>query len=206
MTWNTPSGHRTLEGEERRVFDIAIREMAVELLHEGIDDSLSVGIPVFDCMTGCQQLVMLDFVRTYLFEETPSSNPLTAVVEGTAAAIVFYIEGQIDVELDIDRDVSSEPSVRPVRVWRKRLLRLCREREWEINPRLGKDEWQLAIDMLHDRILHDMDYLDDLSDRPPDVSQSIKKEMGIPQDYYLSVPIVEPDGPGMVEVIRRLLR
>lgn len=65
MTWNTPLGDRIVTGVEKRLLELAIDEMAKEIL-AGSDDSIRVGVDVFDAMSGCQQLVMLDCVKTFL--------------------------------------------------------------------------------------------------------------------------------------------
>lgn len=206
MTWNTPLGHRKLSGIERLIMSSAICRLSRELVENTVDDSIEVGIAVFDSLTGCQQLVMLDYVRKFLFDDTPESNEMTAVVEGTAAAVIAYISGNIDYELDIDKEIrKSGPKMRPLRFWRKLILKASQEYEWELDPKKMPGEWELALELLHDRILHDDDYEMDFADGSPEKSDAVNSLLGIPEDYFTSIPLPEPDGPEMLEVIRRLL-
>jgi hypothetical protein len=206
MTWNTPLGHRKLAGIERKIMRSAICRLSREILEDTFEDSMNVGIAVFDSLTGCQQLVMLDSVRKFLFEDTAESNEMTAVIEGTAAAVIAYISGNIDLELDMDIEFrKSGPKMKPLRFWRKLILKAIQEYEWDLNPKTVPGDWELALEIFHDRILHDDDYEMDFADGPPESSDAVNLTLGIPNDYFTSIPLPEPDGPEMLEVIRRLL-
>ena len=207
MTWNTPLGHRTLKGTERTLISAAICRMTRETIEESVDDELNVGVGVFDSMSGCQQLVMLHYVRHQLFFETDGPNEMTAVVEGTAGAIIAYIRGQVDYELDIDKDIATgDTTLESNRFFRDLLLKAAKEYEWEVDTIDGADDWEFLVELLHDRILHDEDYDMDFADGSPEASRAVNETLGIVEDYFTGVPLPEPDGPEMLEVIRRLLQ
>ncbi len=205
MTWNTPLGDRKLEGEERDVIKAALYQMTNEIIRSVDEDSLYVGISVFDSLSGCQQLVMLDYVRRYLLDDTPDTNPSTAVVEGCVAGVMAFIWQQIQFELDIDRECKSDSGIRPIRGWRKRIIRLIRYVSWEIDWKKGEAKWELAMERFHDRILHNEFYLFEYADDPPEITERLSNSLSIPGDYFRSIAAPEPDGPEMVELIRRLL-
>ncbi len=206
MTWNTPLGHRKLDGIEEQIMRAAICHLSREIIENPISDSASVGIPVFDALTGCQQLVMLDYVRRFLLEETPEPNEMSAIVEGTAAALIKFVSGQIDLEIHWDKDrLEGEPKMVNNRFWRKLIVKASREYEWDCDPRKDESGWETALEILHDRILHDDDYNMDFIDRPPEATKSVNATLGISNEYYTTIPQQEPDGPQMLEVIRRLL-
>ncbi len=207
MTWNTPLGHRTLKGTERTLISAAICRMTRETIEDSVDDELNVGVGVFDSMSGCQQLVMLHYVRHHLFFETDWPNEMTAVVEGTAGAIIAYIRGQVDYELDIEKDIAKGDTLLEAnRFFRVLLLKAANEYEWEVDTIDGANDWEFLVELLHDRILHDEDYDMDFADGSPEASRAVNETLGIFEDYFTGVPLAEPDGPEMLEVIRRLLR
>ena len=65
MTWKTPLGRRTLVGIERDIVNAAISRMTRASIEELDEGELSVGVPLFDSINGCQQLVMLDYVKRH---------------------------------------------------------------------------------------------------------------------------------------------
>lgn len=207
MTWDTPLGHRKLTGIEQDIMRGAICHLSREIIEDLVSDSAQLGIGVFDALTGCQQLVMLDYVRKYLLEDTPEPNEMSAVVEGTAAALIAFVSGKIDFELDWEKEYfESEPKLlRPQRFWRKLVVEASKELGWGFDPRKKEFGWEIAVEMLHNRILHDTDYLMDFTDHPPETSKSMNAALGISRGYYRAIPPPEPDGPEMLEVIRRLL-
>ncbi len=62
-----------------------------------------------------------------------------------------------------------------------------------------------AIECLHDRILHDRDYEMDFTDEQPEDSKALNSALGNSEGLLHIDPLAEPDGPQMLEVIRRLL-
>jgi hypothetical protein len=206
MTWNTPLGHRVLEGIEGRIMRGALCRLSREIIESPEDEVMCVGVAVFDAMTGCQQLVMLDYVQRFLFEDTSESNEMSAIVEGTVAAVLAYVSVCIEFELDLEEDLSTSiAKTKPKRYWRELIQQACGEYEWELSPSPVLEDWAFAIERLHDRILYDRDYEMDFTDEQPEDSQAVNSALGIPKAYFTSIPLAEPDGPQMLEVIRRLL-
>ncbi len=206
MTWNTPLGHRVLEGIEERIMRGALCRLSREIIESPEDGIMCVGVAVFDAMTGCQQLVMLDYVRRFLFEDTSESNEMSAIVEGTVAAVLAYVSVCIEFELDLEEDLSNSiAKTKPRRFWRELIRKASRVYEWELSPSPVLADWVFAIECLHDRILHDRDYEMDFTDEQPEDSKAVNSALGIPKAYFTSIPLAEPDGPQMLEVIRRLL-
>lgn len=207
MTWNTPLGNRTLTGIERRIVRAAIVRLCREIIGNSVADSACVGVAVFDQLTGCQQLVMLDYVRRYLFEDTQECNEPSAIAEGTAAAVIAFVSGCIEFEVEIEDELTRSLSgIQPPRYWRELIQKASRVYKWEIDPNMEPNDWGIALEMFHDRILHDRDYEMDFTDGPPETSNGLNAVLGIPVKYFTSIPLVEPDGPQMLEVIRRLLK
>ncbi len=148
---------------------------------------------------------MLDYVRKHLLEDTPQPNEMSAVVEGTAAALIQFVSGKIDFEIDCARDREIGERKSRFRLWRKIVLEATREYAWDFDPRKMRGGWKLALELLHDRILHDRDYEMDFGDRPPEKSETVNKALGIGDDYYTTIPLPEPDGPEMLDLIQRVL-
>ena len=205
MTWDTPLGDRIVTGVEKRLLELAISEMATEIL-AGPDDSIRIGVDVFDAMTGCLQLVMLDCVKTHLFNRTSEPAPSTAVIEGTAGAVLWYIESRVEGERAAEKDGQRDPTRPPHdNRWTELMMEAIKEYGWDVDVSLGDVEWSIAYESLYNRILHDDDYNIDGMDRDPAISKIVKKDMGIPAGYYSTPPLPEPDGPAMVDIIRRIV-
>jgi hypothetical protein len=204
MTWNTPLGSRSLTGVEQQILRSAITELSREIVDMPDDACMEYGIPVFDRLTGCQKLVMLDYVKDHLLFETPNVNDSSAVIDGTVGALFSFIGGRIDIERDSEVDFKAGLTKKPERYYRKLLLKASRDYEWDFDPRKDPGRWALALQMLQDRILHDCDYEMDFGDLAPEASAMLKSTLGIAPEYFVSVPLPEPDGPKMLELIRRL--
>jgi hypothetical protein len=206
MTWNTPLGNRTLAGGERGLVHLAFVHMARELIElTYIDDKHELGITVFDSMDAAQQLVMLGAVKRYLFHETSDVNPSNAVFEGTAAAVVAFISEQIQMEIDLEFDIDLEDPLAGDAVFRYLAHSFAKEYGYESPLEQDSDDWSMLMQLLHDRILFDEDYLADFGDLPPDQKAALG-DMDFGTNYFSDPPLPEPDGPKMVEIIRTLLR
>lgn len=206
MTWNTPLGNRILTGVEERIVRCAIRGLTRELLETSDEFAPKFAIPVFDDLNICQKLVMLDYVKLHLLDETATPNSSSAVIDGTVGAVFGYVAGRLDWERFSEEDFKRGTVAKPQRFYRKLLLRACRDFEWDIKPQKTRRGWATALQILHDRVLHDTDYEMDFGDLPPDECAGLKLTLGISPEYFASIPFVEPDGPAMVEVVRRLFQ
>ncbi len=146
------------------------------------DNDYDVGVDVFDRLTNSQKLAMLALVgRALLIKET-RPPALTAVSEGTVAALFAYLRELVEVELDIR-----------TRSWRPLILAACRSRRLKIRlPRPGcrkLEEWQFCIECLEERILWDADWDYDMvqQDGDPFASAVLSRLFGIPADYYTAI-------------------
>ncbi len=182
MTWNTPLGHRVLQGTERLIIDAAIHRMTRETLTSLSTIRFRWYIPVFDSMNGCQQLVMLDLRTALLIEKTEEANAMTAVVEGTAVRYLPTSMARLD-ELDTEKDADSvEPRLKPERFWRRLLLKANREYGWELKPRRDPFEWEFVVSSAY-TIASCMMWITQwiLRRRPPEASNAVNATMGIPE-------------------------
>lgn len=156
MTWRTEIGERTLQGAEAKL----VRE-AIGVMSDVIWDEVRTGLPqwsfgvrVFDQLESPARLAMLLEVGTALLCETPACPPLTAISEGTVAAIFGHVRQAIEFEIDDGRTT-----------WREDVLAAMRETDpdWDDLPRRDCDdpmEWAGPIDSLEERILWDLDFED----------------------------------------------
>lgn len=180
--WHTEHGDRVLRGPEARVF----AEGLVNLVESELapDDDFLSGIPVFDSLTYPQKIAVLHQVAKALFLETVPMPELTAVLEGAVAAVIQSVRRLLAEEL--------EGATGGDRSLRKLIARACRDLGVEEvpSPSSGSEEdWVFCVECLHDAILWDADYLGEnlFVDLPPERARALKDEMGIADEYFLSV-------------------
>ena len=148
------------------------------------DSDFRSGIPVFDTLTYPQRIAVLHQVAEALFREAAPMPELTAVLEGAAGAVIqsvrLLVEGEVQGVTGGDRSL------------RMLVHTACRDLgvEQAFDPSSADtDEWAFCVDCLHDAILWDSDYLieDTFVDLPPEEAQVLKKDMGVADEYFLSV-------------------
>ena len=113
--WRTSSGDRTFQGTEAKVFAEALWEF-IDEINLGPDNDYILGVNVFDRLTYGQKISALSIVGKGLLTDVPPT-PLSAVLEGTVAAIYQHLMNCITIELD-------EPELGST--WRKKVV-LARE-------------------------------------------------------------------------------
>ena len=180
--WRTPRGERVLEGAEAELFQYPVRCYVEELLEaERFEDNVPVGVGLFDALTLAQKLAMLDEVSQALLCASVPRPALTAISEGTVAAVFAYLLQQVEIELDNpDEDAC----------WRPRILNAA---EYcgigvDIKEACDMDEWGFVVQQLRDCVLWDTDWEDaDLTDLDPATSSGVRRTAGIDDDYYRAI-------------------
>jgi hypothetical protein len=191
--WRTSKGERVLRGAEWELFREALA--GVWDLVEHASDSgepFPSGVDVFDALQPGQQLALLAAVGRALSDEAVPAPELTALHEGTVAA-VFNHARQTAVE---QAGNPGEPDgVETATSWRGLVLAACREALGESEsplPTASSDDaeaWALLVDCLADQVLWDADYEmgDEFLDSAPEVSRALLEKMRIPGDYFLTL-------------------
>jgi len=179
--WRTSSGERTLEGAEAKVFAEVLWDFLDEI-NLGPDDDYVLGVNIFDRLTYGQKISALSIVGKGLLTDS-SPVPLTAVLEGTIAAIYQHMKICIIIELD-------EPEFGTT--WRKKVVSAREESGGEEIPShdcTDINEWDIEVDCLEDYILWDADYEDEdlFIDDFPEKTTAMKKMLGVSKDYYMEI-------------------
>jgi hypothetical protein len=98
----------------------------------------------------------------------------------------------ISLELDGELDETKGASTPQSPSWRGLIYAASREAKIDELPSITEDdpeEWNLLLDCLEDRVLWDNDWaMVEQLDADPEVSQRVKREMGISDDYFVAVP------------------
>ncbi len=190
--YNTPDGIRVLQGDERQLF-IESLGMLVDAL---ACDELLTNIQVLEDLTQNQKIATYHAVARALLNEDEPPPVLTAVIEAAVASVYQQIRGMIMWELDSADDddgadlgfgeLPEEPS------WREQAIAAGRQVGFEHLPEADEtdfDEWDLLILCLEDRVLWDQDWaMVDHPDAPPELARHIKQELGIQDDYFVTIP------------------
>jgi len=180
--WHTEHGDRVLRGAEARVF----AEGLVNLIESELapDSDSRFGIPVFDSLTYPQKIAVFHQVAGALFLEMVPMPELTAVLEGAVAAVIQSVRWLLAEEI--------EGATGGDRSLRKLVGRACRDLGVEDVPSpssASEEDWSFCVECLQDAILWDADYLgeDLFVDLPPERAMALKDEMGVADEYFLSV-------------------
>ena len=180
--WRTSCGERTLYGAEARLF----AEALLSLLDEAHTDQLydyDLGLPCFDNLSYGQKVSVLSTIGNGLLREDVPMVPLTAVLEGAIAAVFEHLRDCVACETD-EPDIGTD--------WRQLIVAARREMEAEDIPEPtcdDPDEWDIEIQELVDRVLWDADYeFEDLfMDGPPEMTQALRREMLIDDNYFAAI-------------------
>jgi len=183
----------------------------------GEDGPSTTGIPVFDGLPKADRLALLALVAKGLCDEDEPCPDLTALTEGTVAAIFAHLLYLIEVGIELQEEWggASHPAGENQPISLRELV-LAAARQVGLNcgrltSRSGSDEleeWSDLIDALKDRILwDDRDYLAGsvFLDLDPDLGCTLKEQLGIPDDYYSAAP-VETTRRGLDDVRASLRR
>ena len=197
--YKTSNGVRTLAGAERELFAASVA-MLTDFLSDGND--YDAGIAVFDALQRNQKIAVLHGVFKALVLENVRAPRLTAIIEGTVAVVFENINDQVETELaclDEDDEVDDEGLFSAGDeprydgpTWREQIHQACREVIDHDLPEVASTdqaEWKFLIDCLSDRILWDQDWaMVGQLDANPELGARLKQELGVDEDYFVSVP------------------
>lgn len=181
--YRTPLGDRILGPAEARLFATSLR-----LIGSCLSElELTIGISAVDDLQRNQQIALFHTVaRALLCQEEPAPQ-LTACVEAAVGCVYQNIRDMLEVDIEDAPQLALGPN------WRQ--LILAASREAEIPEGLpaedcrDKAEWWYLVDCLESRVLWDYDWqLEGSIDLDPDASQRLKYELGIADDYFVTVP------------------
>jgi len=161
-----------------------------------IADNLSIvdgpfDIAIFDRLQRNQKIAVLHTMAKGLLCGQEPAPRLTAAIEAAVATAFLQSHAMISLELDGEFE-ESEEGLPPRLSWRELILAAGHEAEIGNLPNVTEDdpdEWSLLLECLEDQILWDCDWeMEEQLDADPDVSQRVKQEMGINDDYFIAVP------------------
>jgi hypothetical protein len=215
--WWTSDGERVLRDAEWALVREGLSCLWDEVeAAEEEDGPGSTRIAVFDELPKCERLALLATAAKGLTDENEPCPQLTALTEGTVAAIFAHVRYHIEVEIELQEDALDSGSSGRVR------SRPLRDMVLAAVDQVGIDrgplhaesggealaEWSDLIEELRDRILwDDRDYLagDVFLDLDPEVGDALKDQLGIEEDYYSAAP-VDPTPAGLEEIRASLRR
>jgi hypothetical protein len=218
--WWTSQGERVLNGAESDLFREGLSCLWDDVeVSEEEDGPGTTGIAVFDGLPKAERLALLATVAKGLTDDDAPCPDLTAITEGTVAAIVAHILYLIEVEIELQEEAMASGSFRRVRSRTLRPMVLAAADQVGIDrgslcAGSGSDalaEWSDLIDEMRDRILwDDRDYLagDAFLDLDPALGDALKEQLGIAEDYFCAAPF-EPTRAGLEEIrasLRRICR
>jgi hypothetical protein len=228
--WRTPSGERVLQNCEWRLFCEGL-----SLLRDQVEESMDdpelcfTGVRVFDRLEPTAKLAMLALVGSALHDEREPCPELTALSEGTFAAVYALIRQWIDMEIDFAKqDPSWTPDPYSMRELVLAAFHETHSRIEDPDAEQGPDAvpdddaaapsllqascdksgaWADVIDRLMDQVLwadRDFEEEDLMLDVNPDLGSDLKSQLGIDDDYFTAVA-PEPSADELVRV-RQTLR
>jgi hypothetical protein len=182
--WRTPIGDRILNPAEAALFQEALGTL-YDMLQD-LDD-LETGVRVFDDLRRDQKTVLLAGVsKALLFENVPAPS-LTAIWEGTVAAVLNHVKWTVFSEIESQTGQPGDY------IWRRLVLNAATEAEVEPLPaekEEAEEEWHYVIEELADRLLWDRDFETGelLWDVPPDEAKAIRDTLRISDGYFSTLP------------------
>ncbi|AGA26051.1 hypothetical protein [Singulisphaera acidiphila] len=196
--WRTEKGVRTLKVAEWELF----RE-GIDLLWDAIEESFDfagdfeTGVAIFDRLQPNQQIAMLLLVGKALRDKSEPAPDLTAMTEGTVAAVFEHLRREVGVEIDVEDDVRREgpESADDITRLRRRILtayRKCRDFTGFKPPTetsRDKEPWEFMLDCFAYRILWDDDYKAGafFLDAEPAKGRAKMEMLGIDPDYFIDI-------------------
>ena len=193
--WRTQTGERVLIGAEARLIQTALGVLVDQIEMEiEFGDQSDFGVPIFDRLAAPQKLALLADVCHHLLRSTEPPPQLTATNESAVAVLYAVIEDFVhsEVEFDDEEELRGMPDADEFR-WRRLLLDAYREslRDDDAPAEGSRDmeDWSLLIECLQDLVLWDADYLDEelYADQSPEVGRFLKRQMGVPGEYFQAV-------------------
>jgi len=207
--WRTPLGERVLRGAEWNLFRKGLSTLWDFVEDSSHDPDLGfTEVGVFDRLEPAQKLGMLALVGTALHDKDVPCPGLTALSEGTFAAVYRVI--RLLIELETDREsVSLQPDEGPS-VRELVLLAASKTRSSGELPEISSNDMDICddvLDCLMDRVLwEDRDFEEEelFLDSGPELTRFVKEQLGIDAEYFIGVA-PDPD-PTHLDSIRESLR
>jgi hypothetical protein len=196
--WRMQTGNRVLTPAEWSCLAIGVGYLFDQVCADVDDetDDVETGVAVFDRLTAEQKLLILaDTAEALVRPEVPWPE-LTAVREGTVAAMFASLEFLIGLEVEMGEETT----------WRRALLAALADDPPDEMPAADCDddsEWELTVECFTDRVLWDRDFDIDLADLPPEVSASIDDYLRF-GDGYFSATADEPNAAALTDARKRL--
>lgn len=198
--WRTQYGDRTLVGAEAVLFAEALSSLLDEATSGTVDD-YEVGIECFDNLTFGQRVSVLSIIGYGLLRTDTPAVRLTAVLEGTIAAVFQHLHDMITFEIDTPGFGTC---------WRELVIAARKQMEDDDAERAqipeptceDLDEWDFQMQRLSEAVLWDGDYEDAqlYIDFSPEKSKELRSMMGIPDDYFMAIADDLTDDKAQVKI------
>ena len=151
------------------------------------------GVQIFDQLSVTQKLALLADTCEALTSPSVTAPKLTAVNEGTVAALLQSFWNQLVLELDMCDDFNDDDY--PLLECRRALLNAFEDEEdpdtQDMLPYVDESDsemWHALFTLFESRFLDDTDYeMAALLDAPAHKAEEIKAIMGIDDEYFVSV-------------------
>src|SRR5208283_2723796 len=193
--WWTSEDERVLTGAEWGLFRLGLSTLWDDVeMSDDEEEPGATGAAVFDNLRKPERLALLAQVARGLRDEGEPCPDLTALMEGTVAAVFAQLRYLIAIEIESDADRVGPSAANGARGGTPRHLVLAAIREANPDrelPSSGSSDltvWSALLDSLLDRILEDRDYLAGSLFLDADPSRSLKALLGIPHDYFTAIP------------------
>ncbi len=191
--WTLDDEDRVLTQEEWACIQIGLGSLRDCILEDpdGEAGFALMGVQIFDRLSDAQKLAILADTCEAMTSPSTAAPKLTAVNEGTVAALLQSFWNQLQVEIDMCED----PDDHPFLECRRALLSAFEDEEDPDTLELLPDEYETDPEMWHSlfclfesRFLDDTDYeMAALLDASADQATELKAIMGIDDDYFVSV-------------------
>jgi len=194
---------RVLTGAEWDLFRLGLSTLWDDVeMSDDDEEPGTTGVAVFDNLRKPERLALLAHVARGLHDEREPCSDLTALSEGTVAAVFAQLRYLVANEMENEAECMGSSSPSEDRGPSPRLLVLAAVREASPDRELpspdsdNMSEWDALLDSLLDRILEDRDYLAGslFLDADPSRSRSLKAVLGIPHGYFAAIrPDLTPE-------------
>jgi hypothetical protein len=197
--WRTQHGKRALKTAEWALFreGMGLLWDSIEMCYTFPED-LRTGVEVFDRLQPNQKLAMLFRVGKALRDRSEPAPDLTAITEGTVAAVFGHLHNELSMEIDFEDDIRREEpeSADQATQLRRLIIATCREwkdyRRYKFPAESSKDaeQWDYLLEDLANRILwEDGDYAmaAEFIDKEPEEFRAKMAMMGIDPDYFVDI-------------------
>lgn len=210
--WLLSDTERVLTKEEWACIRIGL-ESLIDYIADDPDGQCGLsttGVEVFDRLSATQKLAILADTCEAMQSPEVAAPKLTAISEGTVAALLQSFWNQLIMELDMSDDIDDEY---PLLECRRSLLAAFEdEQDAECYEELpdesesDSDLWHTFFSIFESRFLADTDYeMSSLLDAPVERAEELKAIMGIDDEYFVAVA-PDPTERQMHKVKQKLAR